>query len=184
MFAYRFASYSRFIGTKKGYDTYAWCIYLDVDRDELNNVQEVEYILHPSFPNPVRVIRNAKHCFALESEGWGGFVLHTRIILNNGDIVRDRYNLELIRDGWPMGKRFTAFDRSTELVYNTLLREKWDWRKLSTLARAGNVDLDMAESILARLEDGRAVRKAYFASIDNEELWGATYRVGLLPEPK
>jgi hypothetical protein len=185
MFDHRFVSYSRFIGTKKDHDTYAWCVYLDVDRDKLNDIQEVEYVLHPTFPNPVRVIRSAKHCFALESEGWGGFLLHMRIILNNGDIVRDRYNLNFVKDGWPMGKRLTTFDdESTELVYNTLLREKWDWRKLSTLTRSGNVDPDTAKSILERLENRRAVRKAHFASIDNEELWGATCRIGLLPEPK
>ena len=75
----RFNNYSRFIGTRHNYRTYAWCVFLDINKKALDAIDFVEYILHPSFPNPVRRAKNADQCFALQSEGWGRFLINITV---------------------------------------------------------------------------------------------------------
>jgi hypothetical protein len=41
----------------------------------------------------------------------------------------------------------------------------------------------MAKKILDQLSIQELARKAYFIASDNEEMWGATAIVGLLPKP-
>jgi hypothetical protein len=185
MKTYRFASYSRYVGKKRNADYYAWCLYLDATLEKLREIRQVEYTLHPTFPDPVRSVSEPEHCFALQSEGWGDFEVYMRVFSVDGDLTRLVYPLELKRDNWPRGTRLTGFDdEATRRVYEGLLEEEWEWRKLSTLARYGDISLGETGAILGRLADKRAVRKAYFLSLEGEELWGATHRVGLLPEPK
>jgi hypothetical protein len=64
-----------------------------------------------------------------------------------------------------------------------LFDPKWEWRKLSTIARIAGISSAIADEALERLAREEFVRKAYFRSIDNEELWGATSKVGKLPRP-
>lgn len=185
METYHFACYSRYIGKKGGADYYAWCLYLDATPEELREIRQVEYTLHPTFPNPVRSVNEPEHCFALQSEGWGDFRVHIRVFSLEGDLTRQVYPLTLERDNWPRGARLTSFDdETTRRVYEALLEKDWEWRKPSTLARYAGISLAETGAILGRLGEKRAVRKAYFLSLEGEELWGATYRVGLLPEPK
>lgn len=71
MSAFRFASYSRLLDKEEDeddkQDTYAWCVFVDATAQELASIRQVEYTLHSSFPNPVRVSRDAAHCFPVMS---------------------------------------------------------------------------------------------------------------------
>jgi transcription initiation factor IIF auxiliary subunit len=182
---YEFTSYSRSIGTREGYDLFAWCVFLDGNLATIQSVREIEYTLHPSFPDPIRTIQDPDHCFALLSQGWGEFPMRIRLKLINGGIVSQSYNLYLNSDSWPRGDRLQKFDSENDRkIYDALMEGETDWRKLSTVLRKSFVPVGEAKSTLQKMELQRAVRKAYFLSLDNEELWGATFRVGLLPEPK
>ena len=63
-------------------DSWAWSAYL-TGRD-LPNVQYVQYLLHPSFSKPVRVVDDPANGFRLESEGWGPFELKAIVHLKDG----------------------------------------------------------------------------------------------------
>jgi transcription initiation factor IIF auxiliary subunit len=180
-----FASFSRFSGTKEGHRLYAWCVFVDMDRENLKKIREVEYTLHPSFADPVRTVSDATNCFALLSQGWGEFQLRTRISFADGSVIRKAFHLKLKDDGWPRGDPPPATANAPmRAIYGALLEEEWDWRRISTLARRAKLSIEQTQAYLADMARARTVRKAYYLSLDNQELWGATSRVGLLPEPK
>jgi hypothetical protein len=66
---------------------YTWRVFVDEDESILNCIAEVEYILHPTFPNPVQERTNADNKFAVEMSGWGEFMINITIKLNNGETL-------------------------------------------------------------------------------------------------
>jgi len=47
----------------------------------LDEIEKVEYHLHPSFPNPVRVITDRERRFELKTRGWGEFNLSANVYI-------------------------------------------------------------------------------------------------------
>ena len=75
----------------KGKDWWDWEAFLDDQGSgELSNVEYVEYILHPTFPEPVRKIRDKKNGFRLKTGGWGVFSLKAFVHTKDGK----KYKLE------------------------------------------------------------------------------------------
>jgi len=60
----------------------------------------VEYLLHPTFPNPRRVVFDRQSKFALRSSGWGRFNLKVKITFKDGTQEDASYFLDLGK-GWP-----------------------------------------------------------------------------------
>jgi len=181
MAAPKFARYSRFIGSKENHDLFAWCVFVDANREQLNAIREVEYTLHPSFPEPVKTINDPTHCFALQSSGWGDFALRVRTTFKDGTVAKSTFTLKLAHDAWPCGVPIAPeADQTARQIYDALMEKKSDWRRISTLARKAQLSVEQTGERLDELARARIVRK----SLDNQELWGATSRVGLLPEPR
>lgn len=65
-------------------DWYDWKVYLEGPQEALNEIREVEYLLHETFRNPVRRKTNAGDKFALETSGWGEFDIGVRVIFKDG----------------------------------------------------------------------------------------------------
>lgn len=186
MSSFNFNHYSRFDRVKHDKQVYAWCVFLDEPKSVLDDVIAVEYILHPTFPDPIRRISDRAHCFALESEAWGGFGIEIRIFLSGGEIERARYYIKLEDDNWARGLKLEKFpDSQTELLYTNLFHDRFDWRKISTLVRIVGIPEEQVAAKLVNLSKDGFVRKAYFKSVDKQELWGATYndKVRILPTP-
>jgi transcription initiation factor IIF auxiliary subunit len=75
-----------------------WTVYLDAAPAVLEQIRCVQYILHPTFPNPVREIcerGNPSQPFALSASGWGEFVMNIRIFLRDGRFQDFQYQLRL-----------------------------------------------------------------------------------------
>jgi hypothetical protein len=177
-----FNNYSRFSREIHGRDTYAWCVYVEADAELINKIEMVEYTLHPTFRNPVQEITDKQHCFALQSEGWGTFEIEIRVFFEDGSEQDEVYMLKLETDDWPKGPMLdTSLDDDAKRLYSVLLDGRLDWRKISTVARNSFLSMTRANEILRELASNGYVRKAYFRSIEDEELWGATFRVGKLP---
>ena len=62
-------------------DWWDWSAFL-VGRD-LDKVKFVEYILHPTFDNPVRIVRSRSSGFKMDTNGWGTFTLKAIAHLEN-----------------------------------------------------------------------------------------------------
>lgn len=179
----RFSSYSMFIDTKRqGEDRYEWCVFVDEPAALLDEIESVEYTLHPTFPNPIRLVNDRDHRFALYSSGWGSFALRIRVSFINGEHTTTSFYLELAHDGWPRkAPGLLAAGSAMEKVYNVLADSDYRWRKLSTIIRRTGLEKANVLHALSDLESTNLARKAFFQSLSNEDLWGATSVVGVAP---
>jgi transcription initiation factor IIF auxiliary subunit len=184
MSSLEFSTYSRYRGKVNDVDRYAWCVFVNEPLTILNGIREVEYILHPSFSDPVRTISDCSHCFSLISDAWGTFPIKIRVMYRNGEIGRQEYYLRLKSDAWPLGPKLEQFDdASARLIYQAMLETNYEWRTLHKFTQVSARSERDVLSILAATGERRHVRKHQLRTPRGEELWGATCRIGLLPEP-
>jgi transcription initiation factor IIF auxiliary subunit len=86
----------------QGDDWWKWSIWLQGPEQELDEVESVEYKLHPTFPRPVRTVSDRASNFRLATHGWGVFPIQAKIMKRNGEVVRLRHQLVLrYDDGTP-----------------------------------------------------------------------------------
>ena len=64
-------------------DRWDWSAYLT--GSDLPKVQSVQYVLHPTFADPVRVVKDPATGFRIDTEGWGSFALKAIVHLKNGE---------------------------------------------------------------------------------------------------
>src|SRR5215216_5304556 len=103
-----FNNYSRHVRTTQDYEIFAWCVFLEGDRNLINSIRMVEYVLHPTFPNPVREISDRTHCFVLQSEAWGTFDIDISVFFENGRIEQTDYRVKLEENDWPKGPKMMS----------------------------------------------------------------------------
>lgn len=72
-----------------------WGIYMAGSAADLQKVRCVEYTLHPSFPNPVRVVCSPQDRFELVTRGWGTFEVQIKLILQDGSVRKLSHQLRL-----------------------------------------------------------------------------------------
>jgi hypothetical protein len=70
---------------KKGYAFYRLRIWVDSDdRTNLDPIESVTYLLHPTFKNPTRTIRDRRTLFELNTAAWGEFELKALVRFKDG----------------------------------------------------------------------------------------------------
>jgi transcription initiation factor IIF auxiliary subunit len=82
----------------EGDDWWEWSVWVDASEDEINKIKFVEYTLHPTFPNPVRIIKDRQTKFRLDAAGWGIFTIYGKVVLQNGEKIDMEHKLELLYD--------------------------------------------------------------------------------------
>jgi transcription initiation factor IIF auxiliary subunit len=81
-------------------------VALDSLSDEaLDQIDYVEWTLHPTFPNPIRKTRNRSEKYRIETGGWGVFQIGARVQTKDGSSVRLRHSLSL---HYPDGRETVA----------------------------------------------------------------------------
>lgn len=68
----------------QGEDYWDWWIWIEGSQDELDQIAHVIYILHPTFPNPVREVKDRSTKFRLKTAGWGVFRIRATVKHKNG----------------------------------------------------------------------------------------------------
>lgn len=77
-----------------GDDRWDWSIYLEDDGvGDIDNVLSVEYLLHPTFGNPRRLVENKDDNFALKSNGWGTFLIRAFVHTKEGEKLKLKHTL-------------------------------------------------------------------------------------------
>jgi len=85
-----------------GNDRWAWSVHLNGESAELDDIDHVVYILHPTFHNPVREIRDRTTNFRMETKGWGTFTIYAQAIHRDGRETQLQHELALLYpDGTP-----------------------------------------------------------------------------------
>lgn len=72
-----------------------WSVWIDGPRQELDQIEHVEYVLHPTYSPPVRSISSRRNKFRLRARGWGEFLISARLYMKNGKIDKLEHWLEL-----------------------------------------------------------------------------------------
>lgn len=81
--------------TPAGKDFWKWSVWLEGGKDELDKIESVKYTLHPTFPNPDRVVASRATNFRLSSKGWGEFNIYIEIRQKNGRVRKRQHWLKL-----------------------------------------------------------------------------------------
>jgi hypothetical protein len=81
--------------TWRGKDRWSWSLWIEGESQYLDEIDRVEYVLHPTFPEPVRVVRDRASSFQLESKGWGEFMVHAKVITKQGQTIGLNHWLKL-----------------------------------------------------------------------------------------
>lgn len=98
----RFNNYAKRTGKKGKYAYFRWKVFVDEDENTLDNIESVEYLLHPTFPVPDQVRSDRDSKFALETSGWGEFDILITVNFKDGRKEDLRYRLDLSKP-WPEG---------------------------------------------------------------------------------
>ncbi len=76
-----------------GNDWWKWSVWLE--GLEAQKVKAVTWKLHPSFPEPEKVVDDPSTNFRLDAGGWGAFVVKADVHLNDGTTRQLEHELEL-----------------------------------------------------------------------------------------
>ena len=100
----RFNNYARSIGKRGDSEYFQWRIFVDEPAEALSRIADVEYLLHPTFPQPRQVRSSATDRFSLESAGWGEFTVLITVKYKDGSEERTKYHLTLSpqEKPWPV----------------------------------------------------------------------------------
>ena len=101
---FKFNNYSRHVGSRGDYEWFEWKVFMDESPEILDKVQSVEYRLHETFPNPIRIVEKRQSQFALKSAGWGQFWIFITIYVKDGTEEHTKYYIDLSKP-WPPDAR-------------------------------------------------------------------------------
>jgi transcription initiation factor IIF auxiliary subunit len=93
-----FRNTSRPIGRRGRYEYYEWRLFLDEPPAVLEQVDRVEYRLHPTFPNPIRTIDDRASRFELVSAGWGELTVLITVYMRDGTQLDTEHRVQLGQD--------------------------------------------------------------------------------------
>jgi transcription initiation factor IIF auxiliary subunit len=91
----------------QGDDTWKWSVWLEAEEEELNEVECVTYILHHTFPKPIRQVTDRQTKFRLDCSGWGVFVIHAKVKLKDEDEDEAIHLKHHLRLEYPDGQEAT-----------------------------------------------------------------------------
>lgn len=79
-----------------GDDYWDWSVWIESeDPKKLDKISSVTYQLHNTFYNPVRIIKDRKSKFRLDTSGWGTFTIYIVINLKDKSVIELKHNLIL-----------------------------------------------------------------------------------------
>jgi len=96
----KFNNYARSIGNQGGRPYWEWRVFVDEKPEVLNTIAQVDYLLHPTFPDPFRTSRDRDKQFELVASGWGTFRIVITIHYTNGTEAKTSYTLDFDKN-WP-----------------------------------------------------------------------------------
>ena len=67
-----------------GDERWNWSVWIDGPDVELDQVESVEWVLHPTFPHPIMLVKQRQSKFRLDGSGWGEFEINARVTAKDG----------------------------------------------------------------------------------------------------
>jgi hypothetical protein len=86
----------KYLGKTDGLDWWEWEAFVDDDGSgAIDEVEAVDYILHPTYPRPKRTVSDRRSGFSLMARGLGGFTLNAFLRMKDGSTQRLRHLIEV-----------------------------------------------------------------------------------------
>jgi transcription initiation factor IIF auxiliary subunit len=79
----------------QGDDYWDWWVWIEGAPQELDQIERVIYILHPTFPSPVREVKDRSTKFRLQTAGWGVFQIRATVRHKDGKETPLTHSLRL-----------------------------------------------------------------------------------------
>lgn len=79
----------------EGEDWWKWGVWVEGPDEALDQISFVEWMLHPTFPNPVRNAHNREEKFRIDTGGWGVFPIRANLYMKDGNILQLEHELVL-----------------------------------------------------------------------------------------
>ena len=79
----------------KGEDYWNWAVWVEGADAELDSIDYVTYVLHHTFPKPIRKVKDRTSKFRLETAGWGVFTIRAKVMMKDGRETPLTHELEL-----------------------------------------------------------------------------------------
>jgi transcription initiation factor IIF auxiliary subunit len=86
----------------QGDEWWKWAVWIEGSDEALDQIDYVEWTLHPTFPDPIRKVRNRSEKFRIETGGWGVFQIRARVQTKDGSPHKLTHALSL---HYPDGKK-------------------------------------------------------------------------------
>jgi transcription initiation factor IIF auxiliary subunit len=99
--AIKFNNYARRVGDRYERPYYEWRVFVDEQRPVLDTIAQVDYVLHPTFPEPFQTSTDRDKKFEISASGWGGFAILITVRYTNGKEAKTSYQLDLTKN-WPV----------------------------------------------------------------------------------
>lgn len=96
----------------KGKGLFKWRVHVVADKQTLDSIDFVRYILHETFKNPVRDIDDKSSKFALKSQGWGNFTILILVYFKDGSVFKTKHYLKLDWESVPREDKHYWNDRT------------------------------------------------------------------------
>jgi len=148
-------------------DYYKWSVWIEPNESELSEIDYVEYLLHPTFPNRLRTSNDATSNFKIDSTGWGEFRIDISISKKSGDIIQLAHWLSLSDDQNEVVSRGVE-EAVTEPKKVYISYSKIDTRT-AQLVESMLTDLGMDVSTGSDIEPGMVIKDYIEQSIDNAD---------------
>jgi hypothetical protein len=87
------------VATRVSEQQWNWTVFIRGSEDALDQVDCVEYTLHPTFPNPQQVVcerGTGSAAFPLSASGWGTFEIRIRVFMKDGRVHELTHNLQFL----------------------------------------------------------------------------------------
>ena len=99
----KFDNYARKTGDVNGQAFYEWRVFVDEPPDVLSRIRQVDYVLHPTFPQPYQRSTDRGSRFDLAASGWGEFRILITVHYTDGRQEKASYWLSLGKR-WPIDR--------------------------------------------------------------------------------
>jgi len=82
-----------------GNERWDWSVWIDGPDAVLDQVESVEWVLHPTFPDPVVLVTQRQSKFRLSQNGWGEFEINANVKAKDGRRQHLTHQLRLAESG-------------------------------------------------------------------------------------
>ena len=134
--------------SQAGHGRWHWSVWIDGPDAELDQVESVEWVLHPTFPNPVVPVKQRQTKFRIDRTGWGEFEISANVTAKDGSRQHLKHRLRLAESGAGSAQQ-TSGERPAVLIdiQQTASQAddgRWHW---SVWIDGPDAELDQVESV-------------------------------------